>query len=156
MSNPQWSIRLNQTKIDKLNQIINTTYSGDRQKFIDDVFNKLVDNKYPEIHNLVSSIMRFNEAQHTNTDRVVITYRLLYSLLENTRQVAILNYLESNSVLIETHHKKMGLSNVNKAFNSNHRLKYEKTSDKDNNELAKQAKVDQLRLDLKPYLEQCA
>lgn len=106
MSNPQWSIRLNQTKIDKLNQIINTTYSGDRQKFIDDVFNKLVDNKYPEIHNLVSSIMRFNEAQHTNTDRVVITYRLLYSLLENTRQVAILNYLESNSVLIETHHKK--------------------------------------------------
>ena len=156
MSNPQWAVRLEQSKIDELNSLIAGAYSGNRQAFIEDVLRKVLSSKYPKIHRLVMGIIQFNKAQHSKSDRVFISYRLLYSLLNNSRQTAILNYLKNHSELIKAHHKSMGLSSTNKGWNSTHRLKYERSGDKSNNDLLKKAKVDQLMMDLEPYIRQCA
>ena len=156
MSNPQWGTRLEQDTIDKLNELIKLKYGDDRKAFIEDALDQLSDDTFDKIHCTVKGIMAFNEAQEVSADRVLINYQMVYQLLDCSHQVNILSYLESHQSNIDSHHKDMGLGDANKSFNAMHRLKYERTSDKSNNELAKQAKLDQLKLDLKPYIEACA
>lgn len=152
MSNPQWGVRLLPEKIERLNSLIDRRFLGDRQKFVDAVLEKLEEVKYPEIHKLVQGLMRFNEEQEVKFDKLLINYQLVYKLLGETSQVNIRKYLDLRSQEIRGHHEKMGLGDENKSWNITNRLKYIRTSDKENNEQAKQAKVDQLKLELKPYI----
>lgn len=156
MSNPQWAVRLESETIERLNALIDSKYVGDRQKFIDTVLETLGAVKHPEIDRIVQGVMRFNKAQEISADRVLINYQIVFNLMGNTSQVNILKYLKENVDLLEAHHKEMGLGDANKSWNATHRLKYTRTSDKDNNELAKLARVEQLKADLKPYIEVCA
>lgn len=152
MSNPQWGTRLEQDTIEQLNRLIEIRFGDDRKAFIESAIEEFTDATFDDIHSTVKALIAFNESQEVLADRVFINYQLVYQLMGCRHQVNVLSYLEAHSQNIESHHSKVGLSDVNKSWNITHRLKYDKTSDKENNELAKQAKVDQLKQDIKQYI----
>lgn len=152
MSNPQWGTRLEQDTIDQLNELIKLKYGDDRKAFIEAALEQLSDKTFGDIHSTVKGIMTFNDAQEVSADRVWINYQMVYKLMGCKHQVNILSYLEAHKSDIEAHHNKVGLGDANKSWNATHRLKYDRTADKENNELLREARLERLKLDIAPYI----